>query len=396
MENSTNTYDKNKGFYNISFLTSSQECLIIKNLADMDSKGYTNISFDDEIRKKILWRYNKDDDLFYLKNKYLYIFTEGAVNYLEAFKSMPRNTSFELGIIEMKLLTNILENNFIPNRRIALISLGSATSRKEIEVLISSKLIESENLNITYFPIDVSPFLLQLGILNSTKVKNKNFKISSIIADFWDISEEKNLPFHNNEEFNERIFTFFGGTIGNYKEYEILTKINDLMREGDILIIGFETWNGDDIDKEKDRIYNEYNTLGNVQFLLQPLYHIPRYKGYFDKFSKYFNVDKDVPPILFTNTGEEYNNLSVPRTISYCPYIVFPKNERIAIHEKEDKIINRIILAQSSKYYIDVFKSWIITKFPNFSIINDSLVSTNCYVLALTKQATKKIIKKPI
>ena len=323
----------------------------------------------------------------YVKNKYLYMFTEGAINYLEAYRSMEKNTQDWLGDLETTILKEVIINEI--QAPLNIVSIGAATSEKEISVL---KIFS--DLRATYFPIDVSPYLTEIGIIKAQNAlaNRQLISIEPIMADFWDLADtpRNTIPFHCNDRRN--IFTFFGGTIGNYHEVGILEAIEKLMNYDDYLIMGFETWDkSKQIHKEIQRVFDEYNTIDNLQFLLEPLYHVPRYSGYIQRFNKYFKFRKEEALVY---EPDELGILSaVPDVLCYAPYIEIPTQERnILVRDTEDIRSSKIRLAQTTKYCCDELKNWINNSLRYLSVTSlHNKPDYNCGVLVM-----KKIEEEPV
>ena len=366
-------YANAEGIVDFMYVSISQECTLVEDIAN-------NSPNEKEIINKFFNKYSEDNNYLYLKNKYLYYTTDGAINYLEAHKSMSKNTTDNLGLIEKELLEKLIQDNYANT---ALISLGSATSRKEIDAL-KSVFTANNSANVSFFPIDVSPTLMQLGVLRfKNEIGNKR-KICPIISDFWNLPEVlSDLPFKTG--FNKRIFTLFGATIGNYYEYDLINCISELMQPQDILIIGFETHNiKKDLETEKNRIYNEYNTFKNMLFLTQPFNYIPKLKGYSAKIFDYFS--QKIDDSILTNIDSKYEKklefiTNVPNIITYSPFINIP----ISIYAS-DSTSNFFRLAQSTKYEITSFFNWFKEKFNNLKLIDyTELSDKNCCVVYFKK-----------
>ncbi len=340
-------------FHTFQYLTDSKEVEFIANLATIDSGSISSSQdFEKEILLKLFLKSSEPNSTFYyLKNKYLYLFTEGAINFLEANKSMGNGKS-NLAQLEIDLLKETITKYTTSNfKELNIISIGAGTSDTELSVL---GLMSGVKFN--YFAIDVSFYLLEIGV-NKFKKRLENNEIKaevefiSIVADIWKLANNIN-DFENlitRTKFDNgvtktipTIFTFFGGTIGNYPEKEVVTKIMELMKLEDILIIGYDTYLSSKKEEATSELYDKYNNIGNLQFLIQPLKYIPRYSGYLNHFNKYFKFSKDDAVLKIKENENEYEKLTdVQNSLVYAPYLKLPSS---STQEK------KIRLAQSTKY----------------------------------------------
>lgn len=354
----------------IYYLTDSKEIEFIRRLADNDKNEITSSEdFRENVLKKLFIHEDGQSTFLYLKNKYLYLFTEGAIRFIEANQSMS-NDKTKLADIEKNALEEAISK--ITDNELNIFSLGAGTSETEINAI---KSISDKKIN--YFALDVSLYLLQLGVINYTNQCGKNDKINfkSILADIWDAAKTENIKAINSilDRSKPTIFTFFGGTIGNYPEKKIIKEFLKMMNLKDTLIIGYDTWFGQ-VNNAKNELYDKYNTIGNLQFLIQPLHYIPRYSGYINHFSKYFSFSKEDSILIKNSNDNEYDKVTnVSQSIVYAPYLKLPNDAGTTKHQK-------IRLAQSTKY-----------KCKNFTDQDNEL--TKCLVKITEQQKTLSITK---
>lgn len=356
---------ENKPLYNVGdklpvatmrFLTESQECDFVEFLAylglNLSEDTFHNRGFtEDDILGKLF--INLDDTLF-LKNKYLYLYGEGASNYLFARQSMVGKKN-ELDELELKILIKVLTSEFTEIDIVNLIALGSANAVKEIDAL---KKLKSNRKRQTckLIPVDVSATLIQLAVLYFHKAfkeleNSEEITIEPIIGDIYDAKNKKDELFKLIT--GKKVFTLLGSTIGNYRETDLLKNIIGLMNEDDILILGFDIISGDERKLEEDKkfIYSQYNTIGNILFQLSPLAYIPKYKGYIERFDRYFKLEINDSVIAASDDDVRYKRLTdVSGGICYAPKLELP--ERAGVE---------MTLAQSTKYNYSKFKDFINT-----------------------------------
>lgn len=343
----------------IRYLSSSQECAFIEYLALLDEenpqRNHQLITETNIIRKLFIQHTGQGNSIDYnqplfLKNKYLYLLGEGSLYYLQARNSMQREKN-KLDDLEIKALIKILSSDFKDKDNVTVVSLGSANAEKEISALTRFTADYNYQGTIDFIPVDVSVPLIQLAVLrfNQAFIKHKNIKITPLVADFWDIAKEGGSVFSPSD--TPKVFTLLGSTIGNYKEEELLKQIISFMDYNDFLLVGFDLLPDphNDIETSRTLIYDQYNTIGNMQFMLNPLSHIPKYRGYASSFDKYFKIDK-MNAVISASNRQEYDFLTdIEGSLIYAP--------RLEIPSGTDKM--RISMAQSTKYRLDCFQKWI-------------------------------------
>jgi len=340
----------------IRFLTSSQECSFLEILAGLD---YNQI---EPIEDKLFNKFKIDDKepippTLFLKNKYLYMFTEGAINYLEALVGM-EEAKQPLHDLEVSEIVGILLNK-AQFGNLSIISLGAGTSDKEIEIF-NELINRGFDHQIHYLPLDVSTYLLQLGLLkfnNEFFKKKEKISINPIIADFWDaaLAVNEDVDIFKTPADRKRIFLFLGGTFGNYHEKELLDQIIQLMNVDEEVLIGLDIQTNP-TEIEKKIIFKNYNTLGNLQWLLQPLYHIPWYSGYCSRF-RFLQFSED-DCILDESHDDKKFCSAIPDSICYAPSIKI-KSLQIPYDGRDYLTLDKIRLATSTKYLKESLIDWI-------------------------------------
>lgn len=366
----------------IEFLSSSQESNFIEYLVLLDSIKDVPIKDENhkredheviteahlvnklfihdnmkDIKNESMQNENQNlDEIFFLKNKYLYLYGEGAMFYLQASQTM-KSDKLTLNELEERSLKDFLvkfyneEVSILQHKVLVLVSLASANAKKEINVL-KELVTDIPIKKIKLIPIDVSAPLIQLSVLNFNNIfcENDNVSIHPIIGDLWNLTDSSEEFEFNKCENVPKVFTLFGSTIGNYKEDELLSQIIQIMDVDDYLIIGFDLLPNDDPKISKNEIYELYNSLGNIQFMLNPLSYIPKYRGYLTSFDKYFKLKKDLSVIEKSKDGRKYNLITkIPYSICYAPQLDIPIGNKTM----------SISLAQSTKYHLESILEWI-------------------------------------
>jgi len=152
---------------------------------------------------------------------------------------------------EKGILVTIASKLNLDYSNLSLIELGSGDASK-IRLLINQ--IPKEKLSsIKYYPIDIS----QSAIEKSSKILASEFSsisIRGIVADF--IHQKSWVPKSNN-----RLFCFFGSTIGNMtisETKEFLKLLGSEMGKGDSLLLGM------DMVKDLNVLVKAYNDEKNI------------------------------------------------------------------------------------------------------------------------------------
>lgn len=360
-----NIYPNSKKLTSIDYLSSSQECNYIEYLTSLDTSYSLRekhlITEINLIEKLFLQHDNNNSEIdfkktFFLKNKYLYLYGEGAMYYLHARSSMYEDKK-KLDELEVDNLINFLNEIYKDKfEEVSLISLGSANAAKEINAIYGYLKPISSKKTFQLIPIDVSAPLIQLAVLEFHEIFNKtnhDVSIRPIIGDIWNIADsDEEFLFKKINNNVPKIFTLLGSTIGNYREKELLIKILKMMDEKDYLILGFNLNPHSNPKESKKIVFNQYNKIGNIQFMLNPLNYIPKYRGYASSFDKYFKLDMESSIIQATVKQEnEYKLLTdINGSTCYAPKLTIPIGDNKTI---------TISLAQSTKYDYDSFSKFI-------------------------------------
>ncbi len=133
----------------------------------------------------------------------------------------------------------------------SIIELGSGDASKIS--LLFSQLKSSTLKTITYYPMDVSLSAIEKATASLQK-KYKLKKIIGIVADFTQQIDK--TPQDKN-----RLFCFFGSTIGNFsikRRKQLMKRLGEQMKKGDYLLLGA------DLIKEKTIMEKAYNDAQGI------------------------------------------------------------------------------------------------------------------------------------
>jgi len=164
----------------------------------------------------------------YIPSKYFYD-TRGS----ELFEEITRLEEYYPTRLEKQILSNIFANIPIRLRHLNIIELGSGDPSKIS--LLFRQIPENTLRTIRYYPVDIC----EAEITKCVEQLSRKFplrSISGIIADF-------HHQLHVLPEDENRLFCFFGSTIGNFTDEEAETfirKLERVMRPGDRLLLGVD------------------------------------------------------------------------------------------------------------------------------------------------------------
>lgn len=147
---------------------------------------------------------------------------------------------------EKEIISNLVFNSGISFKNLDIVELGSGDSSK---ISLLFKQIPKDILQtINYFALDISKSALEKS-LNNLQNKFQLKSITGIAADY--LNNLHKIPSKRN-----KLFCFFGGTIGNltpYKAKAFMKSLGSVMDKNDLLLLGF------DLIKDKNIIEAAYN-----------------------------------------------------------------------------------------------------------------------------------------
>lgn len=349
--NSSNDKGIFQKIYNIKVFSKSRELRFLQKISE-EKKKYYDLEIIDKLfnHYKIRDKENANQDL-YLKNKYLYLTTRGVMNYLRFYHVQKTGVNKNYYDFELEIISNYIKKRLLGNDgRFSVISLGAANSDKEAKIF--NDLRSDQLKKLVYIPIDISNYLIHLGIIElSSKEILKELEVNSIIADFWDLADyiqENDKKKTRKELFssNKNIFLLLGGTFGNYTEKEFLDKIIELMNVEDELIISLK------LKKEKKEsrknICDEYDHPSDSEFLMEPLTYIPYFYGY----TIYHRdlLEKGTKAELTDSDDDKKFVSVVPKSDCYAPFIKVKDTEHLD---------RKLRLAWTTRYDKESLINWI-------------------------------------
>ncbi|MFW6351071.1 MAG: L-histidine N(alpha)-methyltransferase [Bacteroidota bacterium] len=156
----------------------------------------------------------------------------------------PTNCEFEIFLDQSSEMIKMMEN---AQNGFDLIELGPGDGLKS-KVLLRNLL--QSHIDFDYFPVDISSDAIQKLVDELTRELN-GIKIQERVGDFFKVLEH-----FNPQSSRPRVLLFLGGNIGNFNPGEVesfLSKIHELTRKGDKILIGF------DLKKSPDVICKAYD-----------------------------------------------------------------------------------------------------------------------------------------
>ena len=190
------------------------------------------------------------------------------------FEKICKTPEYYLTRSEISILNNLdgkLQHHLRGNFR--LVELGSGSSQKT-RILID--ILTNQQKHVEYFPIDVSNILKSSSMILQSDYKKLH--ITGIIDNY-----ESGLEFIKNYDGMKNLIVFLGSSFGNFEPENgiaFLRKINSLMNDDDLFLIGL------DLVKSKDILYSAYDDSQGItsQFNLNILSRInSELGGNFDK-----------------------------------------------------------------------------------------------------------------
>lgn len=200
---------------------------------------------------------------------------------------------------EKEILSHLIEGLAIDFRNIDIIELGSGDASK---ISILFKQIAPDILStINYFPVDISESALEKSTQEIAEQFNLN-SITGIVADFY--HQLHFLPRRGN-----RLFCFFGSTIGNftYSEIEVFMRLlKESMHAGDSLLLGVDMIKDTSVLERayndnkgitaafNKNILNVVNTLIRSDFNVNSFEHMAFYNSEKDRIEMHLKATEDV------------------------------------------------------------------------------------------------------
>ncbi len=173
--------------------------------------------------------------------QYLYKFDRGSALWLELCQDAEYKyfvNSIDFFKKNLDDILNVIGEEIIVNSP-DYVSLGPGNGAKDRMFL--SKLVERQkikNVDVYYYPFDISPTLLSDAIRNVVKTKSISdaIKIKAVVCDFSSTLKSFSPVYQFRPEPN--IFTLLGNTLGNMDaDVGFLHQVKEAMFPGDILII---------------------------------------------------------------------------------------------------------------------------------------------------------------
>lgn len=226
----------------------------------------------------------------------------------ELFEEITKLDEYYPTRTEKSIITTIANKLNLDFNNMSIIELGSGDASK-IRLLINQ--IPKEILpSINYYPIDIS----HSAIEKSSKILSEEFptiSINGIVTDF--IHQNSWVP-----ESNNRLFCFFGSTIGNMNPAEtkdFLELLGSEMESGDSLLLGMDmikdlnilekAYNDDkQITSQFNlNILNVVNNLVGTNFNCKDFEHVAFYNSEKGRIEMHVKAKKDIT--ISTNSGQD-------------------------------------------------------------------------------------------
>lgn len=188
-----------------------------------------NIISDTDLNKELLDNLMSRD----LEQKFQYL-EEGASLFYRGFDSKEENELNEfLGPSDY---ANFFFDNFsLKNgEKVAIVSLGCGNASPEKKLL---RELEKREIDVTYFGVDSSKEMLDLAEENLSDVNiKKKFILADITTEVFEDEISSML-----QEYQQRFFSFLGGTFNNPNQTSIADRLFNLLEKGDFLWLDITT-----------------------------------------------------------------------------------------------------------------------------------------------------------
>ncbi len=217
----------------------------------------------------------------------------------DLFEQITRLEEYYPTRTEKSILKDIISKLDINFNELNIIELGSGDNSK-IRLLLDK--IPSQKIeNITYTPVDISKSAIEKSIIELTDQYKLN-DITGIVADFSHQLDK--IPKSPN-----RLFCFFGSTIGNmdrHRQEEFINNLTATMNDGDSLLLGVdmvkETYvlekayndNNGITAKFNKNILNAINKIANMNFNPNDFNHMAYFNKIEERIEMHLVAKKDV------------------------------------------------------------------------------------------------------
>lgn len=281
--------------------------------------------------------------------KYLYWGLKGTHQYLSLCKN-PNYSLFDIShdFLSKNFITQICSIIEKSNKKIRhLIDLGIGDGR-EINIMIDYLISNNAKISLvdfSYHMIRVAVNTIEMANIENEKYRN-NVQLFAINGDIRDLHLYKDLLKCSHDS---RLFCFFGGTLGNFFEREVLKPIEKEMSNQDFLLLGVNLIG----NRSDEKLISAYNSIYNREFLFNPL----------------------------ADVGFE---------LEHCDFKCYVKNDVSVSDVSNSKTIvssfiaegKEIKMAISTKYDLENLKEYLKTQF-GFCILKDIVNDTGDYAILL-------------
>lgn len=179
------------------------------------------------------------------------------------YEKIMRSDEYYIGRTEQSLINSSAIELIAHVGHCDLVELGSGDSTKTERIIAE---MESVHGNVNYFPIDVSSEILERSAKRLLE-KYENLEITCLEGVY-----ENGLNWlSDNSTLRNRLFLFFGSSIGNLPEEQqdnLLLTLCSCTKPGDHLLIGL------DLQKEAEIFETAYNGQNSAAFNINKLSHI--------------------------------------------------------------------------------------------------------------------------
>ena len=221
----------------------------------------------------------------YIDQKYIYF----SIDTVNRWRQLIRNGQYKLYDICKSALdrfvNSTLWHDLIESGRLCdIVMMGAGSVEKDI-ILIGSleRELLQNNLCIRHTVVDASYYMLTdtLGGLNEYIESNNiasHVDVECYCVDFARMDRCNNFLL-SRREGGIAVFFIPGGTICNIEEFEFVGAIKKVMRQGDVVVIGSDFIDDDNLEAYKEKLKTQYDTSDVRDLVIGPIHYLLDKKG---------------------------------------------------------------------------------------------------------------------
>lgn len=227
---------------------------------------------------------------------------------------------------------------------------GGGSTSKDVEIINSFiDLHETVEKTLKYILVDISSHMLSVSVsrlkkfFRSRRSSKLEISLGAVVLDILNLDVLKNF-FRDGSRRN--IWFLTGGTIGNLSERKFFQSLEAVARSGDLLVLGVDTFEMDQIEEAKEWIHKNYKIEELNEFLATPisiLLHATIERGAQSNIVSY-HPEKHMKVRAVEGRANGYSDLDNTLTAEV----------RLEVTPGQDEYL----LLTSTRYHIDTLAKW--------------------------------------